>query len=179
MSAVNLAHRVISLYRVQPREKEADIRNGKGEVYSYKNGRAKELSLTPCSKSKYNPQGYLKCTLSMNNQHIYCMVHRLVAKYFVQGEFDGAVVNHKDGDTYNNSCTNLEWVTQKNNLLDANSRNSQTFTKWYYQWRIKGNNGYVSEVLNGQKEIKACINNNKLPCIIPAKRFGVQVPRAA
>lgn len=135
-----------------------------GEVYSYKNGKAKKLSLTPCSKSKYNPQGYLKCTLSMNNQHIYCMVHRLVAKYFVQGEFDGAVVNHKDGDTYNNSCTNLEWVTQKNNLLDANSRNSQTFTKWYYQWRIKGNNGYVSEILNGQKEIKACINNNKLDC---------------
>ena len=29
VSAVNLAHRVISLYRVQPREKEADIRNGK------------------------------------------------------------------------------------------------------------------------------------------------------
>lgn len=29
VSAVNLAHRVISLYRVQPREKEADVRNGK------------------------------------------------------------------------------------------------------------------------------------------------------
>ncbi len=29
VSAVNLAHRVISLYRVQPREKEAEVRNGK------------------------------------------------------------------------------------------------------------------------------------------------------
>lgn len=44
-------------------------------------------------------------------------VHRLVAKYFCEGYFEGAVVNHKDKNTYNNIYSNLEWTT----IADNNS----------------------------------------------------------
>lgn len=52
------------------------------------------------------------------------MVHRLVACAFVSDPDDDPnknIVNHKDGDKYNNKASNLEWVTTKENV--AHSRN--------------------------------------------------------
>lgn len=42
-------------------------------------------------------------------------VHRLVAKAFVDGYFDGAEVNHKDEDPTNNRADNLEWCNNNYN----------------------------------------------------------------
>ena len=42
-------------------------------------------------------------------------VHRLVADEFVPGYFDGACVNHIDGNKTNNRCDNLEWTTLAEN----------------------------------------------------------------
>lgn len=47
------------------------------------------------------------------------LVHRIVARAFCAGYFDGAVVNHKDGDKENNKCSNLEWVTPSDNARHA------------------------------------------------------------
>lgn len=43
-------------------------------------------------------------------------VHRLVAKAFCEGYFEGAEVNHIDSDGSNNNCYNLEWVTHTANV---------------------------------------------------------------
>ena len=43
------------------------------------------------------------------------MVHRLVARYFVEGYADGLIINHKDEDKHNNRADNLEWVTSQYN----------------------------------------------------------------
>ena len=50
------------------------------------------------------------------------LVHRLVAMAFVPGHFNGATVNHIDGDKLNNAASNLEWVTRAENTA--------------HQWRI-------------------------------------------
>ena len=50
------------------------------------------------------------------------LVHRLVATAFVKGHFDGATVNHMDGNKTNNAATNLEWTTRAENTA--------------HQWRI-------------------------------------------
>ncbi|MDT2738042.1 HNH endonuclease [Enterococcus pseudoavium] len=47
------------------------------------------------------------------------LIHRLVAKYFLEEIESKAYVNHKDGDTHNNNVNNLEWVTQSENQLHA------------------------------------------------------------
>jgi hypothetical protein len=47
-------------------------------------------------------------------------VHRLVAKYFCYGQSEiNCVVNHKDGDSFNNRSDNLEWCTSKDNTIHA------------------------------------------------------------
>lgn len=43
-------------------------------------------------------------------------VHRLVAKAFVPGYFQGAQVNHKDENKLNNRWDNLEWMTAEDNF---------------------------------------------------------------
>ena len=46
----------------------------------------------------------------------YCLVHRLVAEHFIPNDDAGKFeVDHKDGNKRNNSWTNLEWVTPKEN----------------------------------------------------------------
>lgn len=51
------------------------------------------------------------------------LVHRLVAKAFLADSyFEGAEVNHIDGDRLNNEVSNLEWVTPKENIQDMFER---------------------------------------------------------
>ena len=54
-----------------------------------------------------------------NKNHQY-QTHRIVAYEFVEGFDNGLVVNHKDGDKQNNHPSNLEWVTQYENVKHAN-----------------------------------------------------------
>ena len=61
--------------------------------------------------------GYMGVVLKVNRVQKNFMVHRLVAKAFVPGYFEGADVNHKDCDRTNNRADNLEWVTRRENLM--------------------------------------------------------------
>lgn len=44
--------------------------------------------------------------------------HKLVATHFLK-KISGCVVNHKDGNKLNNHVSNLEWITQRENLIHA------------------------------------------------------------
>lgn len=61
--------------------------------------------------------GYLRIELSVYNskkgRKFY--VHRLVAFMFVEGYFEGALVNHINSDRQCNISSNLEWVTAQEN----------------------------------------------------------------
>ena len=50
-------------------------------------------------------------------------VHRLVAKAFLAEEhFEGAQINHKNGNKHDNRVENLEWVTASQNELHSYER---------------------------------------------------------
>jgi len=48
-------------------------------------------------------------------------IHRLVATAFCHKPSEDLVVNHKDGNKLNNSCTNLEWITHAENARHASA----------------------------------------------------------
>lgn len=81
-----------------------------GSLYSKRTKR--ELKLFKHKK------GYLHCVTRVggrNGDNLCLKMHQEVAKAFVDGWFEGAVVNHLDGDKTNNHFTNLEWCTAKEN----------------------------------------------------------------
>lgn len=65
--------------------------------------------------------GYIGVVLKFERNQKNFMVHRLVAKAFVPGYFDGADVNHKDCNRQNNRADNLEWMTRRDNLMYADA----------------------------------------------------------
>lgn len=87
-----------------------------GNVWSIKTGRNR--------KQNENSAGYLRVQLGAKGKKLF--VHRLVAEAFVEGYFDGAVVNHKDLDKHNNKASNLEWVSRSENSKHAYIHGHQT-----------------------------------------------------
>lgn len=46
-------------------------------------------------------------------------VHRLIAQTFIENPESKKQVNHKDGNIQNNNVSNLEWMTNRENVLHA------------------------------------------------------------
>ena len=61
------------------------------------------------------PNGYRQVQLSKNEIREKKYVHRLVAENFIQNVNNLSDVNHIDGNKDNNSISNLEWCSHKDN----------------------------------------------------------------
>ena len=70
-------------------------------------------------KPGVKPGGYLFVGISGDGKIKYRMIHRLVAESFIPNPHDLPEVNHIDGNKLNNSASNLEWVTRKQNARHA------------------------------------------------------------
>lgn len=81
-------------------------------------------------KPYVNNSGYLCIKLTKGGCPKHHLVHRLVARAFVQGSGE---VNHVDSDKLNNSASNLEWVTRADNL-----RHARDTGLWKYNEPSKG-----------------------------------------
>lgn len=66
-----------------------------------------------------NSNGYLRCDMNINGNRKSYLTHRLVATLFIPNPENKPVVNHKDGNKYNNSVENLEWCTKSENERHA------------------------------------------------------------
>ncbi len=66
--------------------------------------------------------GYKAVRFGIKGKTYNRLVHRLVAKEFCEGYAEGLTVNHIDADRLNNSASNLEWVTHKENIHDMMAR---------------------------------------------------------
>ena len=71
-------------------------------------------------KNRLNPKSlYYSVSLSKKCTRKSFAVHRLVAEAFIPNNENKREVNHIDGNKLNNKVSNLEWVTQKENLVHA------------------------------------------------------------
>ena len=60
--------------------------------------------------------GYYNILLRKNGKRFSKQIHRLVAETFIPNPLNKPFVNHLDFNRKNNVETNLEWVTQKENV---------------------------------------------------------------
>ncbi len=89
-----------------------------GRVWSCKRGEWVEIKPSMGSH-KPGAQGYFKVGIWSAIGRKYPKVHTLVALAFIGPKQEGMQVNHKDGDTFNNAASNLEYVTQGENSAHA------------------------------------------------------------
>lgn len=66
-----------------------------------------------------NGKGYLMVRLNKNGESRWHLVHRLVAKAFIENPQNKPTVNHIDGNRKNNKFNNLEWATYSENNLHS------------------------------------------------------------
>ena len=63
--------------------------------------------------------GYCQVTLTKNGKSVKKLVHVLVAQAFIPNYENKKTVNHIDGNKQNNTVNNLEWNTQRENIIHA------------------------------------------------------------
>ena len=80
--------------------------------YKVSNQGRVELSSGRITKG-WNKNQYLGVNFGGNKEY----VHRVVASLFCEGYFEGAQVDHIDGDKHNNRSCNLRWVTASENMF--------------------------------------------------------------
>lgn len=64
-----------------------------------------------------HPRGYLQLTLTdSTGRKVNCYIHRLVALAFVPNPLAHGDIDHIDENKRNNTASNLEWVSRRQNL---------------------------------------------------------------
>ena len=106
-------------------------------------GRVKSLNYNHTGTEKIlkpgkNNWGYHQVNLCKDGKKKALKVHRLVAKAFIPNPQGFETVNHKDEVKTNNTVSNLEWMSQKDNnnygtrnkrMAEAHSKQVQMFDK--------------------------------------------------
>ena len=82
-------------------------------------GRIKSLRRNLIMKPQNHPEGYSIIKLSKKGESKIKYIHILVAEHYLIKDDKNLVVNHKDGNKKNNSFSNLEWVTQSENIAHS------------------------------------------------------------
>lgn len=92
----------------------------KGWPYLVSNlGRVRRCGEKKMLSNNPSPNGYINVHLHDRGRIRSVLVHRLVADAFLGQLPRGLVTNHKDGDKSNNQVSNLEFITNQENMKHA------------------------------------------------------------
>ncbi len=111
----NGAYEVSNYGRVRSVDRTRLVNNCHGRR-SLRTDKGRELSLIN------HGNGYLYVSLREDGHRENRYVHRLVAEAFCDNPCNAPVVNHKNYDKTDNRACNLEWVTQKENVMYSSER---------------------------------------------------------
>lgn len=106
-------------------------------VYKIVRGRNIAKKLNPYT----NRDGYVEYVLTdIYGKKKHVLAHRMVAYLFIKKPRNKNYVNHIDGNRSNNTVSNLEWITQSENIkhsYDVLRKNRQKLGKVYEYARRK------------------------------------------
>ena len=106
--------------------------SNRGRIKSYQ-GRYKKPKIL---KTTMTTTGYKKIELTKNKRKKSLKVHRLVAEAFLPNEENKPYVNHIDNNPLNNDVMNLEWCTQKENMVHSAIYGSHKSFAWENKDRV-------------------------------------------
>lgn len=88
-------------------------------------------------------------------------LHRLIAKAFLENPEKKEQVNHKDGNKLNNTLSNLEWATNRENQIHKFETGlGNSFTKKIIQYDLEMNKiKEFNSIVNASKELGIGISN--------------------
>jgi hypothetical protein len=146
--------------RALPRDSQVYGRKRDGKVQGAHIQRRPGKVLSPC----VTKSGYHEIAFMVQGVRRKLAVHRLVGRAFVPGYFDGACIDHVDGNKLNNRASNLEWVT-----LSENTRR---------QWEtglvdLRGELAPGAKLTNTQAHAILCLVENGFRKSLVAEWFGV------
>ena len=110
-------------------------------------------------------------------------IHRLVALTFVKNDnpFIYNVVNHKDGNKLNNHFINLEWISQKENILHAQKKGLKNdFLKIYIRDVLNNKIHLFTNIREAEKFVKTRLINrewieNLPPFLLVKNRYEIRL----
>jgi hypothetical protein len=73
--------------------------------------------------------GYRQALLLKDGESKFKMIHRLVAVAFLEYDKDRLIINHKNTIRHDNRADNLEWCTNKENIVHAHNFGHITMPK--------------------------------------------------
>lgn len=95
-------------------------------------------------------KGYLRVSLNLNKKTFTTGAHRLVAKAFIPNPENKPQVNHINGIKTDNRVENLEWCTNKENVIHAvkNGLNNPNLCDKHHMSKLSNNDVYVARLLH-------------------------------
>ena len=103
-------------YKVSDKGRVLSLIGWNGHQYVKRKKIIKGWTQTTDEKGDYKRQMIL---LVKDGNRKECKIHRIVAGVFIPNPEDKPNVNHIDGNPLNNRLENLEWCTQKENVVHA------------------------------------------------------------
>lgn len=112
-----------------------------------------------------NKRGYYRLGFKIAGE---TLIHRIVALTFLQKDDDRDIINHIDSNPSNNRINNLEWCTQRENVIHSYKNGRTTAPKC-----LSGSKHKNSKLLESDIPlIKSRYEETKNYCIV-AKEFAV------
>lgn len=106
-------------------------------------------------KQRYDKYGYKYVKLTKKGKQKYMLVHRIVAKVFINNPENLPQINHKDENRTNNNVNNLEWCDciYNNNYGNRNKKIQDRISKSIIQ--LDKNNNFIKKWKNSIEASKS------------------------
>lgn len=135
-------HQVSNLGRIKSLAREINYNGGTG------------LKKERIRKQQLSPKGYLSITITNGTTRKKYQVHRLVAQAFIPNLQNKETVNHKNGIKTDNRVENLEWATQKENVIHSWKQGLAKMTNSKLQACRENGRKNVKKLLLNQYKVK-------------------------